>query len=649
MNTKEMLLSLKQRLSRAIQEEDEKEIQEISKILENPKYNTDEYYTQENFTGYASIDKPHLKYFKKGVLDAEFPKMKMVDYLYLRNKKRLNFTALNFYGRKITYREMFEKIEETAKSFLQMGVKEGDHVVIAMPTTPESAYMLFALNRIGAVAVELDPRTTRKDIENTIYESKTKFYITMEDCCPIVDEILSSNEQINNQLNNVMFISPTESLPFGLNTLSDFKDSIERMKGNKPKVSKNNKYIDWHSFIVNGRNYKGKIDSEYKEGEVAEIIYSSGTTSTPKPIQYTNETFTSMVRQIELGENAYREGDKNLDIIPMFLGFGSNNALYTVLAFGLEDILIPVPVIEGLPALINKYKPNHILGAPIHMNVLLNYLRNNPTKMKDLSFLRSVVSGSAHLESAKQYALDDELSKRGCKIKVGPGYGQNESGPGLSFSSDTFLETKKPGCSGHPLSHVTISIFDPETDEELQYGQDNEGEIRYKTPCSMKGYAFDRQKENERYFKKGKDGSIWCCSGDLGKIDSDGGIYITGRITRQIGRNGFKFAPSEIEEFITSHISTLESCALIGRPDDIQENVPILYYSIKPEYLNMSAVIREEIIALCSTLKEYKIPEEYIELEKIPVTPNLKVDFKRLEREAVESYKASVKTLSKII
>ncbi len=645
MNVKEFLQILKSRLTRAVEIEDVEEIEQIRKVLYNPKEFVDEYYQQKSFTGYASIDKPHIKYFKKGVLEADFPKMKMYDYLYLRNKKRLNFTALNFYGRKITYGELFNKVEETAKAFLQMGVKEGDNVVISMPTTPESVYMLFALSRIGAVAVELDPRTTKKDIEKTMEESKTRFYITMEDCCPIIDEILETNDGLNSQLKNVMFVSPTESLPLGLNFLSDFKDSIERMKGAKPKVSQNQKYLNWQDFMLNGRNYSGKIDSDYKENDVVEIIYSSGTTSSPKPIQYTNETFTAMVRQVELGENCYKPGDKNLDIIPMFLGFGSNNGLYTVLAFGLEDILIPVPVIDGLPDLIRKYKPNHILGAPVHMKVLLNFLKDHPTKMKDLSFIKSIVCGSAALESSKQYELDDELSSRNCKTNVGPGYGQNEAGPGLSFSSDTFLETRKPGCSGFPLSHVTISIFEPETDEELKYGEDLEGEIRYKSPCVMTGYAFDRQCENERYFKVGKDGTIWCCSGDLGKIDKDGGLYITGRIARQIGRNGFKFSPAEVEDFIIANMPSLESCALIARPDEEQESVPILYYSIKPEQANMSPVIREEIIALCSTLKEYKIPEEYVEREVLPLTPNLKVDFKRLEREAIETHKGVVKKL----
>lgn len=635
------LRMLRKKFEYAVSENNIYEIETIARYLENPKENSDEYYEQKNHTGYASIDKPQIKYFKKGTLDAELPKMKMYDYLYLRNKKNPNFIALNYYGRKITYDELFYNIEQTAKAFLELGVKEKDNVVISMPTTPESVYMLFALNRIGAVPVELDPRTTDKDIEITMKESNTKIYITMEDCSPMIDDMLSNNQELNEQIEKVMFISPTESLPFGMNYLSDFKDFIERMKGTKPKVPTKEKYMNWNDFIKNGRNYKGKIDSPYQEGTVAEIIYSSGTTASPKPIQYTNETFTSMVRQVELGENDYKAQDKNLDIIPLFLGFGSNNGVYTILAFGMEDILIPVPVIDGFPKLVKKFKPNHILGAPIHMNVLLNYLINNPSSLKDLSFLKSVVVGSAHLESAKQYALDQELEKRGCNIKVGPGYGQNEAGPGLSLSTDTFLETQKPGCSGYPLIFTTMSIFDPETDEELKYGEDLEGEIRYKTPCSMKGYAFDREELTAEYYKLGKDGTIWACSGDLGKIDKDGGIYITGRKTRQIGRNGFKFAPTEIEDFIISKIPAVESCALVGKPDDIQENIPILFYTLKEQQKNYSPVIRKEIIALCSTLKEYKIPEEYIEKEALPLTPNLKIDFRALEREA-NSQKSSV-------
>ena len=625
---KNKLLELKNKLLNG--SIDEKDIEQIEAFLKNPRFESNEYYSEENNTGYASIDIPHKKYFKKGVLEAEYPKMKMYDYLYLKRKNHLNITALNYYGRKITFDEMFDKIEETAKAFKQNGIKEGDYVVISMPTTPESVYMLFALNRIGAVAVEIDPRTSIEDLENTILESKTKFIVAMEDLSPTVCDILNSNVRINNQVNKTMFVSPTISLPFVLGVASNLKDCVDRKKGSKPKIVMEEKYLNWHDFIKSGRDYNGILDSNYNPNEVAEIIYSSGTTSSPKPIEYTNETFTAMVRQIELGENAYRERDKNLDIIPMFLGFGSNNGLYVILCFGVEDILMPIPVIDELPNLIKKYKPNHLLGAPIHMKVLLNYLKNDGKGLEDLSFIKSIVCGSAYLSSTNQYDLDEELKKRKCKIKVGPGYGQNEGGPTLSFSPDSFLEMRKPGCSGFPLPGTTISIFDPETEEELQYGSELEGEIRYKTPCSMRGYAFDKKELTDKYYKNG-----WCCSGDLGKIDADGGIYITGRITRQISRNGFKFSPIEIEELVLRNISAIENCALVGVPDNIEENIPVLYYSIKMEYQENAPMIRQQLITLCNTLKEYKIPGEFIEVDKLPFTQNLKVDFKALEKQAI--------------
>lgn len=637
------MIRLRERFNKAVETQDVEEIEKIYSFLQNPKLGTDEYYESENTTGLASIDKPHKKFFKKGILEAEFPKMKMYDYMLLRNKKHQNFTALNFYGRKISYNEMFRHIEDCAKAFAQKGVKEGNYVVIAMPTTPESVYMLFALNRLGAIPVEIDPRTSKDDLISMISDSQTKFFVTMEDCSLLIDGILKEHERIKDQIENVMFISPTESLPFGLNIASDLKDMIERAKGTKVKVPKSDKYINWNDFIIAGREYIGNIDSEYKENTVAEIVYSSGTTSKPKAIQYTNETFTGMVRQLELGENDYAPRDKNLDIIPMYLGFGSNNGLFVILSLGMEDILIPVPVVDNFPQLIQKYKPNHMLGAPIHMNTLLNYLKHNPTKMKDLSYIKSLVSGSAALESTRQYELDDELAKRGCKIKVGPGYGQNEGGPTLSFSPDTFLEIRKPGCSGYPLSNTIISIFDPETDEELPYGQNLEGELRYRTPCMMQGYAFSSSEATSKYFWTDKNGIVWACSGDLGKIDSDGGIYVTGRIVRQIHRNGFKFSPIEIEEYIIENIPAIKSCTLIAIPDEVEESKTVLYYTIKPESLSLLSIIEDEISALCKTLKDYKRPCELVQKDELPFTPNLKIDFKALEREAKEAFFGNAK------
>lgn len=74
----------------------------------------------------------------------------------------------------------------------------------------------------------------------------------------------------------------------------------------------------------------------------------------------------------------------------------------------------------------------------------------------------------------------------------------------------------------------------------------------------------DCYKDTKKFYKKGRDGSIWCYSGDLGMIDADGGIYVTGRKMRQIRRGGFKFSPTEIEDFIMQNVPEIESCALVS-------------------------------------------------------------------------------------
>ena len=91
--------------------------------------------------------------------------------------------------------------------------------------------------------------------------------------------------------------------------------------------------------------------------------------------------------------------------------------------------------------------------------------------------------------------------------------------------------------------------------------------IRVYCVRGMYGYPYiysDCYKDTKKFYKKGRDGSIWCCSGDLGMIDADGGIYVTGRKMRQIRRGGFKFSPTEIEDFIMQNVPEIESCALVS-------------------------------------------------------------------------------------
>ena len=116
-------------------------------------------------TGYASIDKPWLKYYSNEAILEQANHMTCYEELYHYNKNHLNETAMIYYGRKITYEELFSNIDKTAKAFIKKGVKEKDIVTICSITTPEIIYAFYALNKIGAVSNMIDLRYNNKAID----------------------------------------------------------------------------------------------------------------------------------------------------------------------------------------------------------------------------------------------------------------------------------------------------------------------------------------------------------------------------------------------------------------------------------------------------------------------------------------------------
>ena len=144
--------------------------------------------------GYASIEKPWQKYYSKEVLEKEMPKMNICDYLYKNNYNHLDRIALNYFGRKTTYRELFANIEKIASSFIHAGIKKGDIVTVSLPMVPENIFIFYALAKIGAISNMIDPRTN---------ENGTKEYL---------NEVNSPTEVFSNHLRNLRASSTVGTL-----------------------------------------------------------------------------------------------------------------------------------------------------------------------------------------------------------------------------------------------------------------------------------------------------------------------------------------------------------------------------------------------------------------------------------------------------
>lgn len=140
-------------------------------------------------TGYPSIDKPWLKYYDKEFLAQPIPAMNIYTYLRAMTQNYDHLTALSYYGKEISYQELFTHIDEAAKVLTSIGVKSGDRVMYLMPNIPETAYFLYGGARLGAVADYIDPRpdsvdftVSAKKVLAMFKEEKAKFLVSLDQC-----------------------------------------------------------------------------------------------------------------------------------------------------------------------------------------------------------------------------------------------------------------------------------------------------------------------------------------------------------------------------------------------------------------------------------------------------------------------------------
>ena len=131
-------------------------------------------------TGYPSIDKPWLKYYDEKAINAPLPKCSMYEYLYQCNKDYLDNTALNYFGKKITYKKLFENIDKVAVCLQAAGVKKGDIISVCTLTAPESVYLLYAINKVGAVSNWLGLTSPVQDLHEQLASTDSKLVFAVE-------------------------------------------------------------------------------------------------------------------------------------------------------------------------------------------------------------------------------------------------------------------------------------------------------------------------------------------------------------------------------------------------------------------------------------------------------------------------------------
>ena len=451
-------------------------------------------------TGYPSIDKPWLKYYTEEAINAPLPDCTVYETIYNGNKEHLFDIALMYFGKKISYKVLFEQIDKTAKAFTALGVKCGDNVALCMPAIPETIYAVLALNKIGANANMLNPTFTAEQLTDRINDTGVSVLVVINELHGLLKPVIP-----NTSIKTVVACPATNSL----GAFVKLAKKVEPIPDT----------INWNDFVKNGKNAEITIPT-YETNRPAIMVYSSGTTGASKGIQLSNNSINATITQYRVGGYNFKRQDRYFSQVPIWFSTGICVTILVPLALGIAVILEPIYDFSIFGKHIMMYKPQFLITA----SGLLDYLVHNHPKNSAYKYFKYLCIGGEYIAPCAEEKINKWLSENGNTTQLHRGYGMCECGGTVTAS---VYDCNVVGSAGIPTAHVTVSAFDMNTGMELKYGE--RGEIRVLTPCHMLGY-YKNPEETDKYFHTDEKGNVWACTGDMGYVTEDGCVYVSGRI-----------------------------------------------------------------------------------------------------------------------
>lgn len=557
----------------------------------------------------ASQAKPWLKYFNKEMIERPLPECTMYEQLRECAKGKGNLTALSYYGTKVSYRHMLEKVNWYAAGFSDLGIKEGDIVSFLTVSIPEAIYSIYGLNRIGAVCNFIDVRTDESHIREYIKKAKSKVLIVLD---LVFEKVRPHIYDLGLEL--VIVESPRDSL-LPSRKLATRKTKI-KLKSDDKRILTNEEF----EGLSVGKMIEGV---KYKKDMPAVITRTGGTTGKSKGVVLTNDNMNALYANFR-DFDISGDGTKLLNFLPLAASYGIACGIHMALCMLTENILIPKFKPEEFPGLVYKHKPNHIIGVPLFYDYMMH---SKKMQNMDLSFIQNMAAGGDSASKDFEERLEQFVKARGVKYPLAQGYGMSEVTSACAFG---IRDVHKNTSAGVPCVHNTISVFRPGTTEELDIGE--RGEICITGPTVMKEYL-DEPEETANIIWTHEDGQRWVHSGDFGHIDEDGFLYIEGRLKRSIIRfDGHKCYPVQIEGVVDSHKCVRNSCVIPVRDLNHEKGeLPLIVIEKEPACPLTDDALIKEIMDLCKLgLEERSWPLGVKIIDKIPATDNGKSDYIKL-------------------
>jgi len=527
--------------------------------------------------------------------------------------------ALVFMDRVWTFSELKLSAERLAGQLAGLGVQSGDRVVLNMQNCPQWVIAHFAILRLDAVVVPVNPMNRAEELKHYIIDPDTRVALTTADLA--ADLAQASNALPPEQrLKHLVITHFTDVFDPEVVTSDDLPETWRAwlLPQRESPVLMSGQVHDWSSLMSQSQT----IDLPAPQAgpdDLAVLPYTSGTTGLPKGCMHTHGTLMHNAMASGLWGSGTPE-NVTLCVVPMFHITGMVSLMHTNILLGSCLVIMPRWDRDVAGHLISKWRVTHWTNIP---TMVIDLLGSPRLDRYDLTSLVYIGGGGAAMPEAVAQRLIDLFG-----LRYVEGYGLTET---AAPSHTNPPDAPKKQCLGIPFMSVDSRIVDPDTLLELPAGES--GEIVISGPQVFKGYWKRPEATAAAFFER--DGKSFFRSGDMGRVDDEGYFFMTDRLKRMINASGFKVWPAEVEALMFRHPAIQEACIIATRDAYRGESVKAVVV-LRPD--SKDKLTAQDIMDWCrENMAVYKIPRAVSFVDALPKSGSGKVMWRALQEAELAS------------
>ncbi len=565
------------------------------------------------------------------------PNESTYQFLIDSNKNKYNSIAIDYFGYKMTYKELIEKIDYLAAGLKIMGVKPGDYVTLSSLSMPEGVIAFYAISKLGAISHMVNPVSSEVEIKDHLSRVDSDIWIIMDVAYNTKTKEIAKECGVN----KIVHFSLIDSLPMTFN-FDRMKLQIATLLKTDKKLLSGDECISFNDVIELGKKSGLEVVPYYEKNSIASIAYTSGSIES-KGVKMSHNAFNAMPILTQLSDRRFTGDDVFFNTLPLWIFFSLSNGIHEPLTLNATIALDPLFDEKNSAKRLKQYHFNYWHTIPAMAEGLVY---NKKISKMDTSCIKAIPTGGDY--------LDKSVVEQGKKvgINVCPGYGSSETNGGIAYTYD---EVNSQGSVGRQLFGNKYKIIDVDTNEIIatnveEYNVVNQyyktGELYIYSPTMMSGYLKNEKATKESLIKDSH-GVLWYKTEDLFHINEKQELFMDGRIrrivmTRDSEGQPTKLFPDRIRNYLLNN-GIVEKCAVITLEDPVIDNKAVAFV-VPKEQVEDEIEFKNTIINLCSQeLASYMVPKDVIILSEIPLTSAMKTNFKELENIYKEKYSSKPK------